>query len=84
MCTSLRYEIRVRGLLGPTALEAFPTLESGRRGNDTVLTGPVADQAALFGVLHSIESLGLDLLDLHVCGERIASPTKPKRWKEHS
>jgi quinol monooxygenase YgiN len=74
MCTSPRYEIRVRGPLGPTALEAFPTLESRRRGSDTVLTGPVADQAALLGVLHSNESLGLELLALHVCGERIASP----------
>jgi quinol monooxygenase YgiN len=78
MSTSPRYEIRVRGLLGPSALETFPTLESCRRGNDTVLTGPVADQAALFGVLHTIESLGLELLELHVSGERIASPTKPK------
>jgi quinol monooxygenase YgiN len=66
ICTSPRHQIRVRGLLGPTVHEAFPTLESRRRGSDTVLTGPVADQAALFGVLHSIESLGLEPLELHL------------------
>src|ERR1700756_5520698 len=56
------YEIRVRGPIGPTMREAFPTLVVSRRGQDTVLTGPVPDQAALYGVLHQIEALGLELI----------------------
>ena len=68
--TSLRCEIRVRGLLGPTFLQAFPTLRSCRRDHDTLLTGAVEDQAELFGVLHGIEALGLELLELRVHGER--------------
>jgi hypothetical protein len=34
------------------------------RGGDTLLTGPLEDRAALFGVLAQIEALGLDLLEV--------------------
>jgi hypothetical protein len=43
---------------------AFPTLDADTRGDDTVLTGALADQAALFGVLSQIESLGLELVEM--------------------
>ena len=33
-------------------------------GNETVLTGVLADQSAVFGVLAQIEALGLELLEL--------------------
>jgi hypothetical protein len=59
-----RYEIRVRGRLGETMRAAFPALRAQPRGNDTVLTGALPDQAALFGVLAEIEALGLELLEL--------------------
>ncbi len=58
------------GSARPTFLQAFPTLRSCRRGRDTLLTGAVEDQAELFGVLHGIEALGLELLELRVHGER--------------
>jgi hypothetical protein len=57
-------EISIRGRLGPTLLEAFPTLEAHRRGDETVLRGALADQGALFGVLHQIEALGLQLVEV--------------------
>ncbi len=56
------YEIRVRGVLGGTFLGAFPALGGVAQGGDTVLTGELADQAALHGVLAQIESLGLELI----------------------
>jgi hypothetical protein len=56
------YEIRVRGVLGGSLLGAFPTLRGTRQGPDTVLAGELVDQAALYGVLTQIESLGLELL----------------------
>jgi hypothetical protein len=59
-----RFEIRVRGQLGPTLLEAFPTLTAHSQGPDTMLSGPLSDQAALYGVLHQIEALGLELLEV--------------------
>ena len=33
-------------------------------GTETVLTGEMADQSAIFGVLAQIEALGLELLEL--------------------
>ena len=43
---------------------AFPELRTSIDGTDTVLTGPLPDQAAVFGVLAAIESLGLELLEV--------------------
>ncbi len=59
-----RYEIWVRGHLGETMRSAFPGLRAQPRGADTVLTGPLPDQAALHGVLAEIEALGLELLEV--------------------
>ena len=58
------YTIRIRGRLGPTALSAFPTMAADLNGSETVLTGVLEDQSAVFGVLAQIEALGLDLLEL--------------------
>jgi hypothetical protein len=41
------YEIRVRGHLGAKMLRAFPALAAHRRGEDTLLTGCLLDQAAV-------------------------------------
>jgi len=59
-----RYEIRVRGRLGETICSAFPDLHARPGGDDTVLAGMLADQAALYGVLAEIEALGLELIEL--------------------
>jgi len=58
------YEIRVRGPVGPTITQAFPCLTATRRGQDTVLTGSLRDQSALYGVIHQLEALGLQLLEI--------------------
>ena len=44
---------------------AFPALDAKAHGADTVLTGVLTDQAALYGVLARIEALGLELLEIH-------------------
>jgi hypothetical protein len=43
---------------------AFPGLQAETSGSDTVLTGPLADRAALHGMLGQIEALGLELLEV--------------------
>jgi hypothetical protein len=63
------YLIRIRGHLGPTALSAFPAMSAGLSGGETVLTGALEDQAAVYGVLAQIEALGLDLLELRRTGK---------------
>ena len=60
----MNYQIRVRGRLGRRMCAAFPALRAQAQGEDTVLTGPLADQAALYGVLAQIEALGLELLEV--------------------
>ncbi len=63
-----QYEIRVRGHLGEMMRAAFPELRARVDGTDTVLTGLLPDQAAVFGVLAAIESLGLELLEVRRIG----------------
>jgi hypothetical protein len=58
------YEIRVRGHLGTKMLRAFPALVAQTRGTDTLLTGRLPDQAAVYGVIARLEALGLELLEL--------------------
>jgi hypothetical protein len=64
MVPSPIYEIRVRGHLSPTLLGAFPALQAGREDSDTILIGPLEDQAALHGILVQIERLGIELLEV--------------------
>jgi len=59
------YEITVRGRMSPSLVEGFEGLSATASGSDTVLRGEIADQAALYGVLERVESLGLELLDVH-------------------
>jgi len=65
---SVCYEIRVRGLLSGMLLTAFPDLRARAHGAETVLTGPLADQAALYGLLAQMEALGLELLEVRRTG----------------
>jgi hypothetical protein len=67
------YAIRVRGRLGATALSAFPSLVPELKDNETVLTGPIEDRSALFGVLAQIEALGLELLELRQIRARLTA-----------
>jgi len=59
-----QYEIRVRGHLGATFRAAFPNLQARTQGSDTVLSGLLADHAALYGVLAELEALSLELIEL--------------------
>ena len=61
------YQIRLRGHLGARWTGWFEGLTvSLEPGGDTLLTGPVPDQAALYGLLRKVRDLGLPLLAL-VC-----------------
>jgi hypothetical protein len=60
----MTHEIRVRGRLGRTMRAAFPGLHAETHGEETLLTGALPDQAALFGVLARIEAVALELLEV--------------------
>jgi hypothetical protein len=40
------------------------------KGSETVLTGVLEDQSAVFGVIAQIEALGLELLELREVGDQ--------------
>ena len=63
-CYGQQYEICVGGQLGGLICSAFPELQAVVRGGDTVLSGVLADQAALYGVLAKLEALGLELIEV--------------------
>ena len=57
------YHIRVKGHLGPQWVGWFEGMTITLKANgDTLLTGPVADQAALHGLLRRVRDLGMPLL----------------------
>jgi hypothetical protein len=58
------YEIRVRGRISNGALERLEGLEGAPAGVETVLRGPVRDQAELHGLLDRVRTLGLELVEL--------------------
>jgi hypothetical protein len=64
------YQIRVRGHLGPDWSDWFEGLELKLFENgEMVLCGPIADQAALIGVLTRLNRLNLPLLSVRSLGE---------------
>lgn len=60
-----RYEIRVDGRLSARWASWFDGLTLANEDDGTtVLSGPVVDQAALYGLLQKLRDLGLTLLSL--------------------
>ena len=57
------YQIRIKGHLSPHWAEWFGGMTITREDNgDTLLTGPVVDQAALHGLLRKVRDLGIPLI----------------------
>ncbi len=62
----LVYQIRVEGHLGQQWMDWFESLTiTPEEDGETLLTGPVVDQAALHGLLKKLRDLGLPLLSVN-------------------
>ena len=59
-----RYEIRLKGVLDGRWTAWVEGLQVSTDVEDTVISGPVADQAALHGLLTKIRDLGLFLISV--------------------
>ncbi len=60
------YQIRINGHLGCQWTDWFGGLTITLEDNgDTLLTGPVVDQAALHGLLRKVRDLGMPLLSVN-------------------
>ena len=72
------YEIRVAGHLSPQWVDWFEglTITLEEDGN-TLLTGPVADQAALHGLLKKVRDLGMSLLSVNQVPSTGTSSNQP-------
>jgi hypothetical protein len=60
------YQIRLKGHLGPQWTDWFDGLTiTLEEDGETLLTGPVIDQAALHGLLKKVRDLGIPLLSVN-------------------
>jgi hypothetical protein len=63
------YQIRIKGHLGLQWTDWFEGLTiTLEEEGDTLLTGPVVDQAALHGYLKKVRDLGMPLLSINPIG----------------
>ena len=63
--TPARYEIRIEGVLDSHWAAWFEALHLSNDGMQTVISGLLADQPALHGLLAKIRDLGLCLISVH-------------------
>ena len=67
--TPLEYEIRVSGLVPEDLLAEIEGVHVVVEPVQTVLRGPVTDQAALLGIINRLKRLGLDLIEVRRLSE---------------
>jgi hypothetical protein len=58
------YEIRIKGRVSQALLDSFAGMDSDLEPVETVLHGPIKDQAELHGVIDRIQALGLELIEV--------------------
>ena len=68
--SSSYYEIRVTGVLPPEALLDFERLTASVEPVETVVHGPLRDQAALNGLLARLETFGVQVLEIRRLQDR--------------
>jgi hypothetical protein len=68
------YEIHIKGRVGEQVLATFPGMDATVQSVETVLRGPVLDQAALHGLLDRIQALGLELIEVRRLPEAEQAP----------
>ena len=74
------YQIRVTGHLGSEWTDWFEGLSITLEDNgETILSGPVVDQAALHGLLRKVRDLGLPLLAVTVMKPDEVDPSGVQR-----
>ncbi len=64
------YEIRVKGILDASWSAWFAPLVLVPRQDETLIVGPVQDQAELFGILLKVRDMGLELISVNSSSPR--------------
>ncbi len=79
----LAYQIRLKGQLGSEWTDWFEGLTiTLEEDGETLLTGPVVDQAALHGLLKKIRDLGMPLVSVNRVQFNVTHPYSSKRRKK--
>jgi hypothetical protein len=74
------YQIRIKGHLGRQWADRFEELSITLEDDGTtLLTGPVVDQAALFGILRRIRDLGIVLISVNSVRTSLQEPSESKK-----
>lgn len=77
------YQIRIKGHLPHAWTDWFAGLTMTALANgDTLLTGPVVDQAALYGVLRKVRDIGMPLLAVNGVKPEQKDPLDVKQMYE--
>ena len=83
MGTPQTYEIRVEGHLGRSWSDWFEGMSIRHEDSgETILSGTLADQAALHGVLMRVRDLGLPLIAVNRVGQKGARASGGQTTKE--
>jgi hypothetical protein len=64
----MEFEIRVSGVLPRGVLDELGDVRVVTQSLETVLQGPVPDQAALVGIINRLQGLGIELRGLRQLG----------------
>jgi hypothetical protein len=63
---SLIYRIKIKGYLGSQWTDWFEGMTiTAEDDGETLITGPVTDQAALYGLLKKVRDLGIPLISVN-------------------
>jgi hypothetical protein len=73
------YRIVVRGELSHRYLSAFEGMTLSAGDGQTTISGPVVDQAQLYGLLDRVSDLGLELISVNPTPEPAARPAQTGR-----
>lgn len=65
---AVEFEIRVTGPVSDAMLDELDDLHLVTESVETVLRGPVSDQAALIGLINRLQALGLELRGVQQLG----------------
>ena len=75
--TALDFEIRIAGALPTDVLEELEHLRVVTQSTETVLQGPVTDQAALIGIINRLQGVGIELREVRQLGAGHPAETGP-------
>ena len=76
------YQIRIEGQLDSAWADWFDGMTIAPQANgDTLLTGPIVDQAALYGLFKKVRDLGIPLVSVHRVNPRVPDASEDDHKK---